>query len=92
MLLFVELGSLVVDEIVEFAVIVLAVTVAATLTTTMMSADAPEARLGSVQTTEAPFVQDQPTGAETETNVVLVGMISLKLTAEAVAGPLLVMV
>jgi hypothetical protein len=57
-----------------------------------MSAEAPEARLGSVQTTEVVVVQDQPTGAETETKVVLVGIGSVKVTPEAAAGPLLVMV
>lgn len=96
-LLLAELGSLVEEEIEEFAVMVVAGTVGATFTTTMMSADAPEARLGSVQVTlpvapTAGVVHVQPTGAETEANVVLVGTASRKLTVEAAAGPLFVTV
>lgn len=90
-LLLVELGSLA-DETEEFAVIVATATVGATFTTTMMSAEAPEARLEMVQVTDAVVVQDQPTGAETETNVEFVGIASVKLIAVAVAGPLLVTV
>ena len=87
-----ELGSVVVAETEEFAVIVATVTDAATFTTTMMADDVPEAMLGSVQVTEVVVVQVQPTGAETETNVVLVGIGSVKLTPVAAAGPLLVTV
>src|ERR1700684_3243245 len=91
-LLLAELGSIVADETEEFAVIVPAATVGATFTTTMMSAEAPAAKFGSVQVTDVVVVQDQPAGAETETNVVLSGIASVKLTAEAFAGPLLVTV
>src|SRR5258708_22363787 len=91
-LLLAELGSPVVEEMEEFAVIVATTTVEATFTTTMMSADAPAARVGSLQVTEAVITQVQPTGAETEANVVLAGIASVKLTAEAEAGPLLVTV
>ncbi len=91
-LLLAELGSPVVAEMEEFAVIVATTTVEATFTTTMMSADAPAARVGSLQVTEAVITQVQPTGAETEANVVLAGIASVKLTAEAEAGPLLVTV
>ena len=50
-----------------FAEIVATETVGARFTTTMMSADAPEARLGSVHVTEVVTVQVQPAGAETDT-------------------------
>src|SRR5229473_3419245 len=73
-LLLAELGSPVVAEMEEFAVIVATTTVEATFTTTMMSADAPAARVGSVHVTEVVTVQVQPTGAETEANVVLPGI------------------
>ena len=94
-LLLAELGSLVVEETVEVAVMEATVTVDATFTTTMMSADEPEAKLVSVQVTlpvppTAGAVQDQPTGAETEAKVVLAGVASTKETAAAAAGPLLV--
>src|SRR6267143_1225168 len=88
-LLFAALGSPVVAEIDEFAVMVATTTDGATFTTTMMSADAPAARVGSVQVTEAVMTQVQPAGAETETNVVLAGIASVKFTAEAATGPLL---
>ena len=96
-LLLAELGSLVVEETEEVAVIVVTATVAATFTTTTMFADAPEARLVSVQVTfpvppTAGVVHDQPAGIETEANVVLAGIASRKLTAEAAAGPLFVTV
>ncbi|MFZ0320032.1 MAG: hypothetical protein WAL56_12990 [Candidatus Sulfotelmatobacter sp.] len=96
-LLLVELGSLVVEETDEFAVIVVAVTVDARFTTTMMSADAPDAKLGSVHVTfpvapTAGVVQVQPAGADTEANVALVGTASRKLTTAAEDGPLLVTV
>jgi hypothetical protein len=81
-----------VAESVEVAVIGVAVSVAATFTTTPMLTVAPEARLGSVQVTVVVVVaQVQPAGAEAETTVVL-GIDSVRLTAEAAAGPLLVTV
>jgi hypothetical protein len=81
-----------VAESVEVAAMGEAVSVAATLTTTMMSTDVPEAMLVSLQVTVvAVVVQVQPAGAEAETTVVL-GIDSVKLTAEAAAGPLLVIV
>jgi hypothetical protein len=96
-LLLAELGSVVLADTEELAVMVAAVTDEATLTATMMSAEALAARLESVQFTvpvapTAGVVQDQPTGAETDWNVVLVGIASVKLTDEAAAGPLLVTV
>jgi hypothetical protein len=91
-LLLAELGSLVAEETDEVAVMVATTTVGATLTTTMMSADAPAAKLGSVQITEVVVVQDHPTGAETETNVVLAGIASVKVAVVAAAGPLFVTV
>lgn len=96
-LLFAEFGSLVVEETEEFAVIEVAVTLGARFTATMMVADALAAKVGSLQVTlpvppTAGAVQVQPAGAETETNVVLVGTASRKLTAEAGPGPLFVTV
>ena len=86
-----ELGSVVPEaETEEFAVIVVAATVGARFTTTMMSADAPAATLGLVQVTEAVHVQ--PAGAETDTKVVLAGIASVKLAVDAAAGPLFVTV
>ena len=94
-LLLAEVGSLVVAVTDEFAVIVPAATVAGTFTTTIMSAVAPTARLGSVQFTfpvppTAGVVQIQPAGADTDWNVVFVGVASVKLTPAAAAGPLFV--
>jgi hypothetical protein len=92
-LLLVRFGSVVpVAEIVEVAVIVPAATVGATFTTTIMSAIAPTATLGFVQVTEVVTVQVHPGGADTEENVVFVGIGSAKLTVEAAAGPLFVIV
>src|SRR5271169_65804 len=96
-LLLAELGSLVVEVIDEFAVMDATTTEAATFTVTMMSADTPKARFGSVQFTlpvapTAGVVQVQPTGAETEAKVVLAGVASVKLTAVAAPGPLFVTV
>jgi hypothetical protein len=96
-LLFAELGS-VVDEVTEeFAVMVVAARVEAVFTTMMILADAPEARLVSVQVMfpvapTAGVVQDHPEGTEMEAKVVLVGTASTKLTDDAVPGPLLVTV
>lgn len=94
-LLLAVLGSVVVEETVETAVIDAAVTVDARLTTTMMSADVPEAMLGFVQVTlpvapTAGVVQVQPTGAETEAKVVLGGVASMNWALVAAAGPLFV--
>jgi hypothetical protein len=80
-----------VAETAEVAVIDGTIAMDATFTTTMMSTEAPEARLGSVQVTVAVIVQDQPAGAEAETMVVL-GIDSVKLTAEAAEAPLFVTV
>ena len=90
-LLFAGLGSLA-EETEEFAVIVSAGTVGATLTTTMISTVAPAARLGMVQVTEAVTVHVHPAGGATETKVVLAGIGSVKLTVDAAAGPLFVTV
>ena len=85
-----ELGSLVVAETDEAAVMVATATVGATFTTTMMSAEVPAASVGSVQVTE--LLQVHPAGAEAETNVVLAGIVSVKVTPVAAAGPLFVIV
>jgi hypothetical protein len=97
--LLLKLGSLVVGswETEELAVIDETATVDATLTTTMMAADAPEATLGLVQFTlpvapTAGVVHDQPAGTEMEAKVVFVGTASVKLALAAVPGPLLVTV
>src|SRR5579864_6970432 len=94
-LLLDELGSLVVAVTEEFAVIVVGATLAGTFTTTMMSAEALEARLGSLHVTvpvvpTAGVVQVHPAGAITDWNVVFVGVASVKTTLEDAAGPLLV--
>ena len=96
-LLFAEFGSVVVAVTEEFAVIVPAAMVDGTFTTTMMSADVPEAIVVSVQFTfpvapTAGEVHVQPAGAKTDSKVVFVGVASVKLTPEADAGPLFVTV
>jgi hypothetical protein len=96
-LLFAGLGSLVVAVTDEFAVIVETLRLAGTFTTTIMSAAVPEASVESVQFTvpvlpTAGAVQLQPAGASTDWNVVFVGVASVKLTPDAVAGPLFVIV
>jgi hypothetical protein len=96
-LLLADVGSTVVEETDELAVIVPAATVGATFTTTMMSTDTLAARFGFVQFTfpaapTAGAVHDHPAGAETDWKVVLIGVASVKLTAEAGPGPLFVTV
>src|ERR1022692_4776148 len=91
-LLLAAVGSAVVDGTEELAVMVPAAMVGATFTTTRMSAEALAGRVGSLQVTEVVVTQDHPTGAETETKVVLAGIASVKLTADAAPGPLLVTV
>ena len=92
-LLLARLGSVVTeDETEEFAVIVPAATVGATLTTIIMSDVAPAATLGLLQVTEAVTAQVHPAGADTEETVVFAGTGSLNITVEAVAGPLFVIV
>ena len=96
-LLLAELGSLVVEETEEVAEIEATTTDDATFTTTMISADAPAARLGSTQDTlpvppTGGVVHDQPAGTEMEAKVVLAGTASSKVAATAAAGPLLVTV
>jgi hypothetical protein len=95
--LFAVVGSLVVAVTFEVAEIVPAATVDGTLTTTTMSAEALATRLGSLHVTvpvapTAGEVQVQPAGAETDSNVVFVGVASVKTTPDDVAGPLLVTV
>src|SRR5271168_1914298 len=85
-LLLARLGSCVfgVCDTEDVAVIVPAATVEATLNTTIMSAEVPDAMLAaSVQVTDGDVVHDQPVGAETDTNVVLAGMFSVKETPDA---------
>ena len=96
-LLLAELGSPVAEDTDEFAVIEATATLGATFTTTIMSAEAPVASVGSVQVTfpvppTAGVVHAQPAGTEIEANVVFAGTASRKLTVEAAAGPLLVTV
>ena len=96
-LLLDEFGSLVLAVTDELAVIVVGVTLAGTFTTTMMSAEAPDARLGSLQVTvpvapTAGVVQVHPAGAMTDWNVEFVGVASVNATPEDAAGPLFVTV
>jgi hypothetical protein len=93
-LLFAVLGSLVVEDTEEFAVIEAAVIVAATFTTTSMFAEEPEAMLAETQlivpvAPTAGVVQVHPAGGEIDAKVVLVGTASVKVKLEAVPGPLL---
>ena len=97
----VEVVVLLVGEFVaetdEVAVIVVAGTVGATFTTTMIFADAFAAKLGSEQVTfpiapTAGVVHDQPAGMEIEANVVLPGTASVKVRAVAAEGPSFVIV
>ena len=81
----------------ELAVMVVAASVEARLTTTIIFADVPEAKVGAVQVMlpvapTAGVVQDQPAGTEMDANVVFVGTASKKLTPDAEAGPLFVTV
>jgi hypothetical protein len=94
---FVVLVSEFAAETDEVAAMGLVVSLAATLTTTMMAADVLAAKLGSVQDMfpvdpTAGVVQVQPAGAETEAKVVLVGTASWKETVVAAEGPLFVIV
>jgi hypothetical protein len=96
-LLLAELGSEVEEETVEVAVMVVAAIEDATFTTTIILAEAPEARLASVQVTvpvapTAGVVQIQPAGAEMDAKVVLVGTTSVKVAFVELAGPLFVTV
>jgi hypothetical protein len=97
----VEVVVLLVGEFVaetdEVAMIVVAGTVGATFTTTMIFADAFAAKLGSEQVTfpiapTAGVVHDQPAGMEIEANVVLPGTASVKVRAVAAEGPSFVIV
>jgi hypothetical protein len=96
-LLFAEVGSEVVAETDEVAVIVPMATLDGTLSTTTMSADVPELKLPvslHVMVPVAPtagVVQVQPAGADTDWKVVFVGVASVKVAPLATAGPLLVM-
>ena len=96
-LLLAELGSAVEEETVEVAVMVVAAIEDATFTTTIILAEAPEAKLASVQVTvpvapTAGVVQIQPAGAEMDAKVVLVGTTSVKVAFVELAGPLFVTV
>lgn len=91
-------GSDVVAATEEVAVISPAAVAAGTLTTTTIFAEVAEARLAeSVQLIipvppTAGVVQFHPAGARTDSNVVLVGVASVKLAPVAAAGPLFVIV
>jgi hypothetical protein len=81
----------------EGAVIVVAVTLDGTFTTTTMLADAPEAKLGFVHVTfpvepTAGVVQVHPAGAITDWNVVFGGVAWVRFAVVAATGPLFVMV
>jgi hypothetical protein len=95
-LLLLALGSDVVADTEDVAVIVPIATLDGTFNKTTISAVAPELRFDeSVQVTvpvppTAGVVQVHPTGAETDWNVVFAGVASVKLTPAAAAGPLLV--
>jgi hypothetical protein len=91
-------GSLVLlDAVAVFVMIVPSRVLALTATTIVKVAEAPEARLAVVQVivpVRAPLllgglVQLQPAAPEFETNFVLIGTVSLKLTSVALDGPLL---
>ena len=96
--LFADVGSLVVAVTVEVAVIVPAAVPAGTFTTTMMSAedvlasDEPSVQVTVPVAPTAGVVQVQPTGASTDWKVVVPGVASLKETPVDAAGPLLVTV
>ena len=91
-------GSLVlVDTVAAFVMIVPSCVPDLTPTTIVKVADSPEARLDLVHVmvpVAIPFVgglvQLQPAAPEFETNFVLVGTASLRLTLVALDGPLLV--
>lgn len=96
-LLLEESGSEVVAETEEEAVIVAAVTVAGTFTTMMMSAEDAVATDGLVQVIvpvapTAGVVQVHPGADVMDWNVVFVGVASVKVAPDAVAGPLFVIV
>jgi hypothetical protein len=96
-LLLAEVGSLVVEETEEAAVMEATATEGARFTITIMSAELPDGRLAAEQVTlpvppTAGVVQVQPAGAETDAKVVFAGVASRKVGAVAAAGPLLVMV
>jgi hypothetical protein len=97
-LLLALLGSEVVAETEEVAVIVPMATVEGTFNTTMMSAEVPAARLAvSLQVMvpampTAGIVQVHPAGASTDWNVVFTGVASVNPTPAAAAGPLFVTV
>ena len=96
-LLLAELGSEVVAETEEAAVMELAVTVDGTFSTTMISVAVPDAMLGFVHVIvpvalTAGVVQVHPAGAETDWKVVLVGVASVNVAPEDAAGPLFVTV
>jgi hypothetical protein len=97
-LLFALLGSEVVAETEEVAVIVPIATVEGTFSTTTMSAEVPAARFAvSLHVTvpvapTAGVVQVHPAGASTDWNVVFTGVASVNATPVAAAGPLFVTV
>ena len=81
----------------DAAVMDLAVTVAGTFRTTIMSAATPEATLGLVQVIvpvppTAGVVHVHPAGAEIDWKVVLVGVACVNVAPAAAAGPLFVTV
>jgi hypothetical protein len=96
--LFARFGSEVVAATEDVAVTSPAAAAADTSTTTTIFAEVPDARFAeSVQLIvpvppTAGVVQLHPAGARTESNVVFVGVASVKLTPVAAAGPLLVIV
>src|SRR3954447_21244209 len=97
-LLLARLGSEVVAETEEVAVMVPIATVDGTFNTTTMSAEVPAPRLAvSLQVIvpvppTAGVVHVHPAGASTDRNVVLGGVTWVKMTPVAAAGPLFVTV
>jgi len=95
-MLFVEFGSLVTDDTVPVVVMMDSSTaLALTFTTNWTEAVVLIGKLAALQVT-VPVPPTlgvlQPIGAVNETNVVFAGIGKLKVTVDAVAGPLLVMV
>jgi hypothetical protein len=96
-LLFADVGSVVVAVTEEFAVIVLAVTVEGTFRTITILAESVDASEESLQVTvpvdpTVGVVHVHPAGGEIDANVVFVGVAWVNTTPEDAAGPLFVMV
>lgn len=96
-LLSAGLGSLVADAAVAVLLITLPAVTAASTCTTSVNAALPMANVAFVQETvpllpSAGVVQLQPPGAASETNVVPLGKVSVKVAVVAALGPALLAV